>query len=218
MSDLEIIDDFRAFWRYLEQAPEMTIELDHRSILEEEYRSMFTLDHRSIAKRAESTFGIGVPHGVPGDIWVHLELNGGDYSDLWMSTAWRDFPERLHEVTVTHIPERPGQSDIERSLAFLSRDTPPRATFSERHGEVARVSIARHPSQSDLARATWRVWPRTSINVQPGSGKIPLKTKPQKARSAQLAGKRTNTESDVTSSRPISPTVLLTGQEYKTIQ
>ena len=36
-SDLEISDDFRVFWRYLEQAPEMTIKLDHRSILEEEY-------------------------------------------------------------------------------------------------------------------------------------------------------------------------------------
>ena len=45
MSDLDISDDFRAFWRYLEQAPEMTIELDHRSILEEEYRLMFTLEH-----------------------------------------------------------------------------------------------------------------------------------------------------------------------------
>uniref|UniRef100_A0A0D3E9N0 MULE transposase N-terminal all-beta domain-containing protein n=1 Tax=Brassica oleracea var. oleracea TaxID=109376 RepID=A0A0D3E9N0_BRAOL len=28
-SDLEISDEFGAFWRYLEQAPEMTIELDH---------------------------------------------------------------------------------------------------------------------------------------------------------------------------------------------
>ncbi|KAF3513424.1 hypothetical protein F2Q69_00006900 [Brassica cretica] len=28
-SDLKISDDFGAFWRYLEQAPEMTIELDH---------------------------------------------------------------------------------------------------------------------------------------------------------------------------------------------
>ncbi|KAF2619445.1 hypothetical protein F2Q68_00040068 [Brassica cretica] len=56
-SDLEISDDFGAFWRYLEQAPEMTIELDNRSILEEEYRSMFTLEHRSTAKRAESPFG-----------------------------------------------------------------------------------------------------------------------------------------------------------------
>ena len=33
-SDLEISDDFGVFWRYLEQAPEMTIEIDYRSILE----------------------------------------------------------------------------------------------------------------------------------------------------------------------------------------
>ncbi|KAF3567046.1 hypothetical protein DY000_02016125 [Brassica cretica] len=31
---LEISDDFGAFWRYLEQAPEMTIEIDYQSILE----------------------------------------------------------------------------------------------------------------------------------------------------------------------------------------
>ena len=30
-SVLEISDDFGEFWRYLEQAPEMTIELDHRA-------------------------------------------------------------------------------------------------------------------------------------------------------------------------------------------
>ncbi|KAF2546005.1 hypothetical protein F2Q70_00022385 [Brassica cretica] len=30
MKVLEISDDFRAFWRYLEQAPEMTIEIDNR--------------------------------------------------------------------------------------------------------------------------------------------------------------------------------------------
>ncbi|KAF3576856.1 hypothetical protein DY000_02030903 [Brassica cretica] len=63
-SDLKISDDFGAFWRYLEQAPEMTIELDHRSILEEEYRSMFTLEHRSTAKRAESPFDKRVPRNV----------------------------------------------------------------------------------------------------------------------------------------------------------
>ena len=56
-SDLEINDDLEAFWRYLEQVSEMTIELDHQSILEEEYRSMFTLKYRSTAKRAESLFG-----------------------------------------------------------------------------------------------------------------------------------------------------------------
>ena len=45
------------FWRSLEQAPEMTNELDHQSILEEEYRSMFKPEHRSTAKHAESPFG-----------------------------------------------------------------------------------------------------------------------------------------------------------------
>ncbi|KAF2601642.1 hypothetical protein F2Q70_00026047 [Brassica cretica] len=55
-SDLEISDDFGAFWRYLEQAPEMTIELDHRSILRNKYQSMFTSEHRSTAKRAESLY------------------------------------------------------------------------------------------------------------------------------------------------------------------
>ncbi|KAF3552624.1 hypothetical protein DY000_02007632 [Brassica cretica] len=35
----------------------MTIELDHRSILEEEFRSMFTPEHRLTAKRAENQFG-----------------------------------------------------------------------------------------------------------------------------------------------------------------
>ena len=40
-SYLEISNDFGAFWRFLEQAPEMTIDLDHRSILERNNRSMF---------------------------------------------------------------------------------------------------------------------------------------------------------------------------------
>ena len=40
-SDLEISDNFGAFLRYLEQALEMTIELDHRSILKRNNRSMF---------------------------------------------------------------------------------------------------------------------------------------------------------------------------------
>ncbi|KAF2619730.1 hypothetical protein F2Q68_00039783 [Brassica cretica] len=51
-SALEISDDFGAFWRYLEQAPEMTIELDHRS-----NRLMFKSEHRLTAKRTESPFG-----------------------------------------------------------------------------------------------------------------------------------------------------------------
>ncbi|KAF3542979.1 hypothetical protein DY000_02006957 [Brassica cretica] len=56
MSDLEISDDFGAFWRYLEQAPEMTIELDHRSILRNGYRSMLGTDidrcsHQNIGRQ-----------------------------------------------------------------------------------------------------------------------------------------------------------------------
>ena len=51
-SVLEISDDFGAFWRYLEQAPEMTIELDHRLILEMNNRSILSSVYRSTAKRA----------------------------------------------------------------------------------------------------------------------------------------------------------------------
>ena len=57
MSVLEISDDFGEFWRYLEQTPEMTIELDHRSILEMNNRSILTSVYRSTVKRAESPFG-----------------------------------------------------------------------------------------------------------------------------------------------------------------
>ncbi|KAF3582857.1 hypothetical protein DY000_02030965 [Brassica cretica] len=56
-SVLEISDDFGAFWRYLEQASEMTIELDHRSILEKNNRLILTYVYRSTAKRIESLFG-----------------------------------------------------------------------------------------------------------------------------------------------------------------
>ena len=34
MNFLDISDDFGAFWRYLEQTPEMTIEIDNQSTLE----------------------------------------------------------------------------------------------------------------------------------------------------------------------------------------
>uniref|UniRef100_A0A0D3E6Z1 Uncharacterized protein n=1 Tax=Brassica oleracea var. oleracea TaxID=109376 RepID=A0A0D3E6Z1_BRAOL len=53
MSDLEISDDFGAF---LEIFGASTRD-DHRSILRNKYRSMFTSEHQSIAKRAKSPFG-----------------------------------------------------------------------------------------------------------------------------------------------------------------
>ena len=43
MSDLEESDDFRAFWRYLEKASELTIEQDHWSTFRDNNRSMHTL-------------------------------------------------------------------------------------------------------------------------------------------------------------------------------
>ncbi|KAF3602580.1 hypothetical protein F2Q69_00035422 [Brassica cretica] len=76
---------------------------------------------------------IGVPHGVLGDIWVHLELKKGDKGDHWTSSAW----ERHREVAVTpfqsdltgatqrgrsrlHHPERRDRSDTARSQASPS--------------------------------------------------------------------------------------------------
>ncbi|KAF3558874.1 hypothetical protein F2Q69_00016733 [Brassica cretica] len=56
------------------------------------------------AKRVEISLEklecIGVPHGVLGDIWVHLELKRGEKGDHWTSSAW----------------ERPHRSDTVKSL------------------------------------------------------------------------------------------------------
>ncbi|WZZ79367.1 hypothetical protein YC2023_099939 [Brassica napus] len=72
-----------------------------------------------------SLSGIGVPHGVPGDTWVHLELKGGDYSDLWTSTAWSDQPRAT-------ISSHSSQSDAMNSLALYASERPPRATRRSR--------------------------------------------------------------------------------------
>ncbi|KAF3583560.1 hypothetical protein F2Q69_00027494 [Brassica cretica] len=39
-------------------------------------------------KRDGSKAGVGVPHGVLGDIWMHLELKGGEIGDHWTSRGW----------------------------------------------------------------------------------------------------------------------------------
>ena len=69
MNVLEISDDFGAFWRYLEQSPEMTIEIDYRSILESYNRSIHKTWCRSKAKRAGSPFG-------------HIQLEAQDFTIL----------------------------------------------------------------------------------------------------------------------------------------
>ncbi|KAF3530824.1 hypothetical protein DY000_02037163 [Brassica cretica] len=56
--------------------------------------------------------------------WRHLGAFGAQKKCLKRSMDEQctraTSPERRREVDVTHIPERPGQSDMERSLAFLS--------------------------------------------------------------------------------------------------
>ncbi|KAF3508437.1 hypothetical protein F2Q69_00004030 [Brassica cretica] len=79
---------------------------------------------------------IGVPYGVLGDIWVHLELKRGD-------------KERPHEVARHFIvleckidPERPPRATT-RSLSSS------RARSAQRHPEVARVCVdLRHEEQA----------------------------------------------------------------------
>ncbi|KAF2586321.1 hypothetical protein F2Q70_00035829 [Brassica cretica] len=57
--------------------------------------------HSDLSKLQEyHSKSIGVPHGVLGDIWVHLELKKGDKGDHWTSNAW----------------ERPHRSDTVKSL------------------------------------------------------------------------------------------------------
>ncbi|KAF2535125.1 hypothetical protein F2Q68_00020554 [Brassica cretica] len=74
-----------------------------------------------------SLLGIGVPHGVPEDIWVHLELKG---ERLNRSDTARSLASPSHGATrpgVTqrgrsrlHHPERRDRSDTARSLASPS--------------------------------------------------------------------------------------------------
>ncbi|KAF3547669.1 hypothetical protein DY000_02009421 [Brassica cretica] len=92
----------------------------------------------------ESLLGTGVPHGVLGDIWVHLELKRGDH---WTSSAW----------------ERPYRSDAMNSLCptsqsdLTSATTRGRSPFSfrsdllERQGEVA--PAPERPHHSDTQRS-----------------------------------------------------------------
>ncbi|WZZ32783.1 hypothetical protein YC2023_016184 [Brassica napus] len=73
-------------------------------------------------------------------------------------------PERRREVNVTHIPERPGQSDAPRSLASPWRDDPG-ATSSERHSQVAREETTRERRlRSDTARSLAKKRPGSDLS------------------------------------------------------
>ncbi|KAG5383185.1 hypothetical protein IGI04_034655 [Brassica rapa subsp. trilocularis] len=94
-----------------------------------------------------SLLGVGVPHGVLGDIWMHLELKGREIGDHWTSRAW----ERGSAAIATCPERRP-------EVARISH--PSQSDLPKRHPEVARVSMARRheakpgaTSQSDPLRS-----------------------------------------------------------------
>ena len=62
-------------------------------------------------------------------------------------------PGRCRQVAVTHIPERPGQSDAPRSLASPWRDDTKRSRERRLRSDTAR-SLARRRPGSDVFRAT----------------------------------------------------------------
>uniref|UniRef100_A0A0D3A3W9 Uncharacterized protein n=1 Tax=Brassica oleracea var. oleracea TaxID=109376 RepID=A0A0D3A3W9_BRAOL len=94
-----------------------------------------------------------------------------------MSTAWSDFPERLHEVVVHHIPERLSQSDRTKSLAFSRPEVlkcRSRSRCSERpvgatHQGRSRPLVRRHQNReswSDLLERPTKVAPSQSDQLK----------------------------------------------------
>ncbi|KAF3548659.1 hypothetical protein DY000_02004878 [Brassica cretica] len=65
--------------------------------------------------------GIGVPHGVLGNIWVYLELKRGVNVIIGRAERWKR-PSRSDTVKSLRpaLSERPYQSDAEKSLTFSS--------------------------------------------------------------------------------------------------
>ena len=55
----------------------------------------------------ESLLGIGVPHGVLGDILVYLELERGVKVIIGRAEQGSEVPQRRHEVAPKHLSERP---------------------------------------------------------------------------------------------------------------
>ncbi|KAF3497806.1 hypothetical protein DY000_02053746 [Brassica cretica] len=97
--------------------------------------------------------GIGVPHGVPGDIWVHLELKG---------------------VAVHHIPERLSQSDRTKSLAFSRPET--------HRFDPGATSQSDVPKSLPMFRATcWSDTPRSLASSRPETPKSSILERPLRA-------------------------------------
>ncbi|KAG5397173.1 hypothetical protein IGI04_018987 [Brassica rapa subsp. trilocularis] len=83
--------------------------------------------------------GIGVPHGVFGDTWRHLELKKECLEwSLGEQGMGATSPERHHQVALITLLERPNQSDREKSLAVSSlgdaRESPERPLGATQRG------------------------------------------------------------------------------------
>ncbi|KAF3529602.1 hypothetical protein DY000_02042617 [Brassica cretica] len=95
----------------------------------------------------ESLLGIGVPHGVFGDIWVRLELKRGDKGDHWTSSAW----ERLYRSDAMNLLCPTSQSDLTRATTRGRSPFSLRSDLLERQGEVALAP--ERPHHSDTQRS-----------------------------------------------------------------
>ncbi|KAG5392560.1 hypothetical protein IGI04_022523, partial [Brassica rapa subsp. trilocularis] len=113
---------------------------------------------------ARRGFRVGVPHGVLGDIWMHLELKGREIGDHWTSRAWERGSAATDPVKslAIFIPLE-AQSDLPKAthrgrshLTPLS-ERPPKATprgRSRLYGETTRSE-----ARSDLSERPTEVAP-----------------------------------------------------------
>ncbi|KAF3512114.1 hypothetical protein F2Q69_00007093 [Brassica cretica] len=159
-SDLEISDDFGAFWRYLEQEPEMTIKLDHRSILRNKYRSMFTSEHRSTAKRAKSPFG-------------HSDFKPKS-SPIYKITPDKYMPISTRSNMETQLLLSPDPASLERSIRKEARsssiDNNARSSLDSRqppstHALVPSTDTRSPPSTKDTHLPSTDIFHPTSIDT-----------------------------------------------------
>ncbi|KAF3594402.1 hypothetical protein DY000_02021107 [Brassica cretica] len=116
------------------------------SPLEISMLSGFDNDEEVVFCMHESLLGIGVPHGILGDIWVRLELKRGDKGDHWTSSAW----ERLYRSDAMNSLYPTSQSDLTRAETRVRSPFSLRSDLLERQGEVA--PAPERPHHSDTQR------------------------------------------------------------------
>ncbi|KAG5415604.1 hypothetical protein IGI04_003171 [Brassica rapa subsp. trilocularis] len=120
----------------------------------------------------ESLSGIGVPHGVLGDTWRHLELKKECLEwSLGEQGMRATSPERHHQVALISLSERPYQSDREKSLAFwplgdarTSTERPLAATQRGRSRSLERLTRATGRSRSRFHHSETRERARSDLS------------------------------------------------------